>query len=66
VLLDAPAVPDRADGEPDRGPAAEGALLDAAGDLREGALGGLKQVLALAGALLGDERLRQTTSRSPG
>src|SRR5262249_34906999 len=48
VLSDAPAVPDRADGEPDLGLALERALLDAGLDLGERALGGLQQVVAFA------------------
>jgi hypothetical protein len=57
VLLEAPAVPDRTDGEPDFGAARERAPLDTRGDLFEGALGGLQELLALAGALSGHARV---------
>src|SRR5437899_2415327 len=55
VLADAPAVPDRADSESDRGLALERALLDALLDLGERTLGGLEQVLTLASPLGRDQ-----------
>jgi hypothetical protein len=48
VLAHAPAVPDLADGEPDRRLALERALLDPLLDLGERALGGGEQVVAFA------------------
>jgi hypothetical protein len=53
VFFHAPAIPDRADGEADVCFAGERALLDARGDLPEGVLGGLEQLLALARSVLG-------------
>jgi len=57
VLLDPIAVPDRTGGEADRGRARKRAVLDALRDLCQRTLCRREQVLALAPALLCDERV---------
>ena len=67
VFLDLVAVPHRADLQADVGLALQRARLDLALDLTEILLGALKQLGALAGALLGHERIAaHDPSRCPG